>query len=81
MVIALSASNDQTKSELIDQLIPSIAFLLRRISNSKSGMITGKPRTAINVRLPEVLEDIAETRVRIDDKPAQPKTAAVQNIL
>lgn len=46
------------------------------ITNNKSGMTTGNPRTAISAALLPALEAIAETIVKALANPMQPKINA-----
>ena len=52
--------------------IPSIALLLRRISTSKRGIITGMLKTDISVALLFALAAIAEIRVKVLEKAIEP---------
>lgn len=56
-------------SRLTDQSKPSIAFLDNLIANNNKGIKTGKLRIAINVPLFWAFDAMAETKVKITEKP------------
>lgn len=55
------------------------AFAESLIRVSRIGMISGKPKIAIRVELLSALDEMAETKVKVMEKPVAPRNIIPKN--